>query len=437
VQVRAGREQTIAGVVAVLLVGEACGGVGLPDDERWSSEHFVFHTRNAERDACADILPLLEQHFATMQAFLGFTWPQGRVIDYYKFVDQGDLNGHSDCTAVACGARSRVESASAFDPYDLIHAYLAPTGDPMPLIADGTALAVTCAMANWTRSTASAETVLGLADTSPDLYSAGGWLVSYLIDQFGPAKLLEIYGQLPPGSTEAQADALFTTVYGVTFADVWGAASAEETSRNVCPWECSQPAIAIDGGPQDTQTGACGQSYVERTFSATAGENVIVSSDGAGFGVGSCGPHADIPAAYNVGGVGGASIYNLPGGDYFLDYSSQPGTITLASASDTALATSCPAGATGAVAGFDTVSLFVPRSAQSWFLPIGWSPGRSVFVNPSTAGARAFLCPSCATDPELCPVAQDGVYQPLTSVGDIRFDVDPSVPMSAFILLVR
>ena len=30
----AGREQRIAGVVAVLLLGEACGGAGLPDDHR-------------------------------------------------------------------------------------------------------------------------------------------------------------------------------------------------------------------------------------------------------------------------------------------------------------------------------------------------------------------------------------------------------------------
>src|SRR5262249_19429713 len=146
--------------------------------------------------------------------------------------------------------------------------------------------------------------------------------------------------------------------------------------------------------------------------------------------------HADVPLLYN-GGTGGASLYNLPGGDYLVSHSNDPGTIMLASASDTALAPSCPAGATGAVAAFDNVRGFLPRSAQSWFLPNGWSAGRSLFVNPTAAGARAFLCPSCATEPELCPVAQDGVYQPLTSVGDIRFDVDPSVPMSGFLLLVR
>jgi hypothetical protein len=433
----AGREQRIAGVVAVLLLGEACGGAGLPDDHRWTSEHFVFHTRNAERTACADILTLLEQHFATMQAYLGFTWPPGQVIDYYKFVDQGDLNGNSDCSGARCAGHSKVESASGFDTYDLVQAYLAPTGAPMALIADGTALAVTCAMAGSTRPTVSADAVLDLLDTSPDFYSAGGWLVGYLVDQFGAAKLLELYAQLPSGSTAAQADAAFTNVYGMTVADVWAAAMGEDTARNICPWECSQPAIAVDGGPQDTQAGVCGQSYVQRTFSATDGENVIISSDGASFGVGSCGHHADVPPSYNVGGVGRGGLYNLPAGDYFIDYSSQPGTITLASASDTALAPSCPAGATGVVAALDTVHVFVPRSAPSWFLPIGWAAGRSLYVHSSSSDARAFLCPSCATDPALCPVAEDGVFQTLMSVGDIRLDVDPKVPVSGFYLAVR
>jgi len=413
------------------------GGVDLPDDQRWTSEHFVFHTRNAEKDACADILTLLEQHFATMQAYLGFAWPQERVVDYYKFVDRADLDAHSACGGGArCTSGSAIQSDSAFDPHELIHAYLAPTGEPGPLMAEGAAVALSCQMPGRTRPSLPADAVFGLGDRSSDLYTAGGWLASYLLDEFGPEELLSVYGRLQAGTAAADADQIFGDVYGMSFADLWAAATVDDVSRNVCRWECAQPAISVGGGPVDTATGVCGQGNVARTFSVPDG-NLMISSDNVAFLVGDCGNRANLPLAGELGRAGAAAVYRLPAGDYFLEHSNQPGTITVAGADPTVLAPACAVASGGPLAALDTVGVFVPRSLPAWFVPIPWSHSGSLAVIANSGAGHAFLCPACGGDPSQCPVAPHDSLQSLANVNAVRLEGDPGVAMSGFVLLLH
>lgn len=413
------------------------GGVSLPDDQRWTSEHFVFHTRNAEKAACPDTLTLLEQHFATMQAYLGFSWPQERVIDYYKFVDRADLDKNSACGGGArCTSASAIQSDSVFDPHELIHAYLAPTGEPGALMAEGAAVALACQMGGRTRPALQADAVLGLADTSSELYTAGGWLASYLLDQFGPEQFLSLYGRLRPGAAAAEIDTAYGDVYGMPFADIWTAATVEDVSRNVCRWECSQPAITVGGGPVDTAAGVCGQGNVERTFTVADG-NLMIASDNVPFFVGDCGNRANLSPVASVGHTGAATLYHLPAGDYFVEHANQAGTITIAAADSTVLAPACAVATGGPLAALDTVGVFVPRSLPTSFMPIPWSHGASLAVLATVGQGHVFLCPACGGDPALCPVAPHDSLQSLANVNAVRLEGDPSVAMSGFVLLLR
>src|SRR5688500_3633717 len=65
-----------------------CAGdapLDLPDDQLWESEHFRYHLRRDEAVACEEVTDQLERHFAIVRDYLGFSWPAGAKVDYYKF----------------------------------------------------------------------------------------------------------------------------------------------------------------------------------------------------------------------------------------------------------------------------------------------------------------------------------------------------------------
>src|SRR3954463_4912056 len=85
----------LANALPIVVLG--CSSRDLPSEREWTSAHFRYHTRSRDKDACADLLDPLEQHFTTLTSYLGVAWPAGRAIDYYKFADSSDLHAHGDC----------------------------------------------------------------------------------------------------------------------------------------------------------------------------------------------------------------------------------------------------------------------------------------------------------------------------------------------------
>jgi hypothetical protein len=63
-------------------------GRDLPKDRLWESTHFRYHTRTNDPEPCEAVIVQLERHFELLQGYLGFSWPNGRKVDYYKFLDQ-------------------------------------------------------------------------------------------------------------------------------------------------------------------------------------------------------------------------------------------------------------------------------------------------------------------------------------------------------------
>jgi hypothetical protein len=129
--------RVLAAFGAVLFAGllPACDGDAppdLPDDRLWESEHFRYHLRSDEAAACEGVTEQLERHFAIVRDYLGFPWPAGAKVDYYKFRDQLDYARESDCPEYgsSCVRDGAVLTARILQHHELIHAYLAPLGLP-------------------------------------------------------------------------------------------------------------------------------------------------------------------------------------------------------------------------------------------------------------------------------------------------------------------
>jgi len=154
---------------AALAAQVGCGGRNLPGDVTWESEHFAYKTRTGEQVACADILATLEDHFQSMQRVIGFDWPQGAKVTYYKFENVVDYKANSDCgaTADACAPGTTVETSEAFNPHELVHAYLHETGFPPPLLLEGAAVALSCASWRRAQPTLSWREAFGLTASGP------------------------------------------------------------------------------------------------------------------------------------------------------------------------------------------------------------------------------------------------------------------------------
>src|SRR4051812_41588451 len=95
----------------------------LPADQLRVSEHFRYHSRTND-DTCEQVLGDLERHFSLLQAYLGFAWPSGRTVDYFKFLDAADFARNNDCerSVDACAVLARespaIESPRVLDAHE-------------------------------------------------------------------------------------------------------------------------------------------------------------------------------------------------------------------------------------------------------------------------------------------------------------------------------
>jgi hypothetical protein len=393
----------------------ACGdnGSDLPSDQSWSSAHFDYHTRLAETRACADVLGPLEQHFATLQAYLGFAWPEGQKVEYEKFVDDADELAHGGCPdgRAGCAPGTSVLSAAVLDEHELVHAYLYPTGFPPPVLQEGAAEALSCDALLYTKPALGPDDLAGLSAVMPDAqvtYGAGAWLVGYLLDQLGPLRFVQLYGMLGHHASTAEMDAAFRAVYGQGLADLWAAAISEDHPRNTCVWECSQPAIALDGNPVPTD-GTCG---VEVRHPFTLGAEASISfTTTANMGVRGCGA-VNLPLTTVVGHQPVLALYHLPAETYFVEHDPGPGMLVGKGDVSATLGSDCASvtDTTGLAPGVN-VYVAVPRADTPWFLAA--PPGSGVDVILTGPGEAAQRCVGCNAGSNLaCTNATGQVIPP-------------------------
>jgi hypothetical protein len=418
-------------VVCVAAVVGCDSSVDLPHDRLWSSANFDYRTRAVEAVACPAVLDALEQHLATMRAYLGFTWPASRRITYYKFADGADFDAHSDCGAHAgaCASEAHVEAPDAFATHELIHVYLFPTGHPPMVLVEGAAVALSCGSAFYASQKPTTVGWQDLASYSAgqlEVYPPGAWLASYLLDVFGPARFMQLYGSVPFSATAADLDAAVQRIYGKSLADIWSDVLAEDQPRNTCVWECSGAPLALDGRPLHTE-GTCGVE-TNHAFTLAGDATLAFTTDAADQGLGSCGPGGPPPVTV-LATPSAVSLYRLPAGRYYFHHGAAAGTI-VADDVTTTLDTTCDASNGGALIAHPNVFISVPGSSAPWFLPR--PPGLAHGVAVSAVPGSAALCDSCA-DPTTCTdTGQLGV--PWAASQTLRLTPDPKRAWTSYLL---
>ncbi|HEY6476518.1 MAG TPA: hypothetical protein VI456_08030 [Polyangia bacterium] len=424
---------TIALLLPVALA--ACGGENLPSELRFQTAHFDYRTRASDDAICPDLAGPLEDHFATLQTYLGFDWPAGRKVTYYKFADSADFAANNQCPTGSGGCTSEqsdVESVNGLDTHELVHAYLFPTGYPPRVLVEGAAVALSCTSVGYQKPTETwnqlADDMFSASDTVT-VYQDGAWLVGYLLDTFGPQLFMTLYATVPSNADATTMDAVFQTVYGQSLADLWAAALADGQPRNVCVWQCSRPPIALDGSSFDT-TGVCGTDS-ERPFTLTAESVVSFATTGADLQLGPCGQVEPPTDGFNGGLPGGAmALFDLPAGSYYLEHHPLAGTIT-AGIDPAVLSPTCASATDVAALKADVIYVSVPSSQPTWFLPLrapladGSQPG----FEPLNSGVYPDICSSCdLTD---C-IGTNEIPPPWASGQVVRFTPIPAQAYSEF-----
>ncbi len=378
--------------------GSACDGTyDLPADRRWTSAHFDYLTRASDDAICPDVLGPLEDHFAELQGYLGFDWPDGQKVTYEKFVDGLDFAVHNGfgCgkLADACTEGATVESPQGLDTHELVHAYLWSTGNPPTVLIEGVAVVLSCGSSFFAQKPTQTWEQLASAGYGPgdSVYYAGTWLVGYLLDVYGPRPFLTLYRTLSYSADTAAMDAAFRTIYSVSLSVIWTAALAESQPRNVCIWQCSRPPLALDGVPVDT-SGVCGVGEA-LPFTLASESTISLATTRSGFSVKPCG-QVPLPV-WTVGP--GLGLYDLPAGAYFVDVYPTAGTITGRSDASGALNPTCAAATDVATLGAGNIFALMPSTKPSWFLPLPPPPtsgGQPLTPFVGTSGT-ASICASC------------------------------------------
>jgi hypothetical protein len=372
----------------------------LPDDVVWVSPHFAYHSRSGDPSVCEGILSKLEQHLSAMQALLGFSWPDGRTIHYYKFTTQEDFATKSPCPggSAACTERNSIYAYTAFEQHELIHGYLWPTGLPPAVIAEGTALALVCNRAIPESPSLSLKDALSVGNPLSDqrVYETGARFVRYLIDAYGPRAFLRFYAELNRGSWFGDLDQAMHAVFDVSADVAWAAALATPPS---CPhpYECSRERIPLDGTPIDVAS-TCGLVEDTRTFDLT-NDQVVVTGASSVF-VGICEPIRFSTIRVTAGGSADEQVglMQLPEGHYYLSVRDpEPTTVKATAATVPWAGVDCAALASLSLPAGQPADLRVSVAAipPSWAVKLRFEESRQLTVRWPT-GATLSICADCS-----------------------------------------
>jgi hypothetical protein len=394
------RRAPIALVVIACVGGAACG----PDlpERMWRSENVRYFSRTGDGDVCPAILGQLEEHGQVIADLLRI---ERTLVSYYKFDGLDDFDANADCGAGAagCAPNASVRSPAGFDRHELIHAYLAPYGRPPWLLTEGAAVALSCQ--RTPRPSGSWRDYYHAPHSSTALYSAGGWLVAYMLRMFRATWMVQLYNVVPSNATADEFAVAFEKQYKMTIDEVWAAAIGQSQAPMRCVWECGRPELALDQ-PARTLAAPCTTGSTQLSVDLPAGSVTRWRLEGDGrFFLRSCEGN-DEPAISVSGRTGaGELLAPLVAGHYFIDAYVEPnGTPTLAATANALPELSsidCAAGSAvpDDVAALGNLSIFYPSSVGSRFTRLATGTDRltqmMVFSEDPTAALD--LCTSCDT----------------------------------------
>ncbi len=406
----------LLGVALPLLASIGCGDHGAGPDPRWTSTHFWYYAEPDDPAPCASVTDLLERHFAVMQAYLGFDWPAGQMIQYNKFRDGTAFRASATCQTgtVACLSEGRVESTIAFDQHELIHAYLAPSGRPPALFEEGVAMALSWQIMTCNALTNPAPPALSWADaillgdpnTNGGIYLSGARLVGHLLRRYDPSLFVRLYRALPRTTTPEIVSNQMMELYGKSGDELWAEAISDPGCVTV--WPCARDPLPLDGNEAHLAASCAGIDHDQRTVDLSTQSNVLLSTNAdPQLSLLACDPDAPAPPSFlfptsNAPLLTG--LINLGPGKYFLDFYNYPTDIALSIPDGPPAGPDCaalqplplPANQLAIHVASPVASpVYSPVSSNDWFVAfhIG-SPARTLAIS-NGATTDLMLCPSC------------------------------------------
>lgn len=391
---------------------------GFADETLWVSEHFRYHAHAHDTWVCQATLDELEANYRQVAGYLGTPLLSDRPIDYFRFQSQRELNEAGVCPLadVACTVDNVIYADDLANQHELAHAYFAGTGQPPLFAEEGLAVVLSCDRLSFTADMRGAAAALDATfllawtkdpATLPSYYVAAAGLVHFLLERFGPSKLLDY--RRSAAADPAVTRSAFNATFGIAIEEALSSAKARIAAGRFC-WNgpaCAAPAIELGAAPHPVGE-TCGVAATFRTFTVTNPQAVALSLRGGGsLQVFACDNQGDAPSTTKVGrmagGGGGTLLVHLAAGKYALRHGGTPqvskATVWVASAESGWLAPTC---ADGLAFPFDEspneLSLAVPGRTGTWFgrftLPEPGELSWSTTGLPAAENAMPF-CPSC------------------------------------------
>jgi hypothetical protein len=356
----------------------------------------------------------------------------GEKVTYYKFHDVVDFRANSACgTAAGCAPGTTVESSEAFNPHELVHAYLRPTGYPPTLLLEGAAIALSCASWRRQRPVIPWRQAFDIRESSPrvhELYDAAGWLAAYLLATRPAAAFVALYRDAGAEQAAGEFAASFARAYGEPLDDVWDEMIAAARPPAFCPWECGRPQAPLDGVTPVASDAACGVPPTHALTLAQPGELVARLTGVSNFSLGVCGAGSVPPAVFYATDRATAHVdYVLSAGDYFITGPIGDATLTLAPHPPGTFVTSgCAASAAAPpwLGQTGDVAVMVPRGM--WQIDLAWPAPVEVLLStrPSSLPSLAAICPACGVTDGAC-VSPTTTAAPIQGLRTLRIDADP------------
>jgi hypothetical protein len=389
----------------------------LPGDRVWESQHFAYHARAQDTAICGDLLGTLERHFSFLQNRLGFDWPAGKRVNYYKFVDTADYQAHAPCPqgSGGCADGNSVYAYDAFEQHELVHAYLNPLGAPLTVVSEGAAVALACNREIAETPSLSLADAVNVRESLDDqrVYDTGGRLMRTLLDRFGSAAFLRFYAATSKTSSFADLDSALLAVYGSGANQLWDAALASPAS---CPpaFACARESLMGDGTTLPVQP-VCGLQSDSRTFALFNNGDVAIAAPAA-TKVGSCDP---IPFAQTLAstyaGVGPqVGLLQLAAGRYYLDFpTDSTSELAVLEPARPWAGSNCSVLQPFVVGDeqYETMTIALPRGTSSWSIRLRFDQAQPVTLSRtsgSLSSLRLLSCPDCDTSSPRCQVLDLG-----------------------------
>jgi hypothetical protein len=398
--------------VALLAAPSCSGGGGVPFVGTVSrSQFFEYHDR-VDEPLCPTLLSMLDQNATQIGGKIGLRPDPSHPTLYFKFADFQDFAASSGCPeSGGCSSPDAVYSPHYFSRHELAHTYTfrAWGGHPTGLVIEGEAVALSCDPDYRVQAGYRPRDGLGNPDwrdlidlfgNSDAGYSAAGYWITYLANQYGWDSVRQLQARVPFGITAEDFEREFARVYPISMDEAWSAAlDAPDAMPCQDDWRCMSTPLAVG----DHAPPAC-DGDMHRSITVTDQAGVVLTL-GGGYSqllLRDC----TNPASQTYSLFGGPTdrathFATLPAGTYTL-FGAPPDvelTDTLPSNFDSA-----PCGAAGGVTldptRASTIDLF-PGRTNGW-IPIAGG-GQRYLVTPSSfiwdgwpnaAGGPA-LCDSC------------------------------------------